>query len=97
MAPPSALPKVPVMISILPSTFFNSNVPIPVSPIKPVAWHSSIITNASYLSAKSQISSNLATIPSIENTPSVTIILNRCLFLVASISCASSASILLFS
>ena len=37
MAPPRAFPKVPVMMSILPKTFFNSKVPRPVAPIKPVA------------------------------------------------------------
>ena len=39
----------------------------------PLAWLSSTITIAPYFSAKSQMSFNLAVIPSIENTPSVAI------------------------
>lgn len=46
----------------------------PVSPKKPVAWHSSTNTKALYFSAKLHISGRGATLPSIENTPSVTII-----------------------
>ena len=37
MAPPRALPRVPVIISTLPKTPFNSIVPLPVLPIKPDA------------------------------------------------------------
>ena len=72
LAPPSALPSVPVMISILPITLRNSCVPLPVLPRKPEEWHSSIITMASYLSARSQISSSFAMVPSMLKVPSVT-------------------------
>ncbi len=41
--------------------------------MKPVAWESSTISVARYLSARSQISGRGATVPSIEKTPSVTI------------------------
>ena len=96
IAPPSAFPRVPVIISTLPRTPFNSIVPLPVFPIKPEAWHSSTITKASYLSARSQISSNCATIPSMEKTPSVTIILKRWFCLLASINWASKSPMSLF-
>ena len=97
IAPPSAFPRVPVIMSILPITPFSSKVPRPVSPINPAAWHSSIITIASYFSANSDILSKGATNPSIENTPSVTISLKRALFSSAAISCASKSAMLLFS
>lgn len=49
----------------------------PVSPKNPVAWHSSTNTKALYLSANLHMSGSGATLPSIENTPSVTIIFIR--------------------
>lgn len=49
----------------------------PRGPKNPVAWHSSINTNAPYCSARSQIPTRGATSPSIENTPSVTTSLRR--------------------
>ena len=58
IAPPKAFPKVPVIMSTLPITLWYSWVPLPVLPTKPVEWHSSTITKASYLSAKSQILSS---------------------------------------
>ena len=45
---------------------------LPVFPKKPVAWHSSINTMALYFSARAHISGRGATLPSILNTPSVT-------------------------
>lgn len=50
---------------------------LPVSPKNPVAWLSSTHSNALYLSAKSLNPLIGATLPSIENTPSVTINLIR--------------------
>ena len=72
-APPSALPRVPVITSTLSATPNSSGVPPPVGPTKPTACESSTITSASYRSANAQISSSGATYPSIENTPSVAI------------------------
>ena len=51
-APPNAFPNVEFIISTLPFTPQNSSVPRPVSPRKPVAWHSSINTKALYLDEK---------------------------------------------
>jgi len=89
------LPSVPVIMSTRSITPQCSCVPRPVLPIKPTAWLSSTITKAPYWSAKSQIAFRLATIPSIENTPSVAMSLKRALW--ASFSLASKSSILLFS
>jgi hypothetical protein len=41
VAPPSALPRVELMMSTRPRTPQASSVPRPVGPRKPVAWHSS--------------------------------------------------------
>ena len=82
MAPPNAFPKVPVIISIFPKQSNNSETPLPVLPTTPAEWLSSTATIASYFSASSIILSIGATLPSIEKTPSVIIIRNRC-------SCAS--------
>jgi hypothetical protein len=46
-APPSALPSVVVMMSILPMTPKCSCTPRPVRPMKPVAWESSSMIMAS--------------------------------------------------
>ncbi len=54
-APPSALPSVPVTMSIRPSTPQSSGVPRPPSPTKPTACESSTITSAWCWSARSQI------------------------------------------
>ncbi|MNI56703.1 hypothetical protein D3C73_1117220 [compost metagenome] len=93
-APPNALPKVPVMISTRSITLKSSCVPRPVAPINPVQCDSSIITSAWYLSARSQIWSNGATDPSIENAPSVTMILCRAPD--AACNCASRSAISAF-
>mmetsp|Transcript_21420 Transcript_21420/g.51458 ORF Transcript_21420/g.51458 Transcript_21420/m.51458 type:complete len:243 (-) Transcript_21420:117-845(-) len=71
VAPPSALPSVELITSTDASTPKCSGVPLPVGPKKPVAWHSSTNTCASYLRASAQISSSGATSPSIEKAPSV--------------------------
>ena len=42
VAPPSALPKVELITSIRLPTPQYSGVPLPVFPINPVAWHSSL-------------------------------------------------------
>ena len=73
LAPPRALPRVEVTISMRPATPQYSGVPRPVGPKKPVAWLSSTITSASYRSASAQISASGATSPSMEKTPSVAI------------------------
>ena len=91
LAPPRALPRVPVIISILPITPRYSCVPLPVFPKKPVAWHSSTIIMALYFSASATITSNCAIVPSIENAPSVTIILER--FFWVAFSCSSKSAI----
>jgi hypothetical protein len=52
-------------------------VPLPVFPMKPVAWLSSTITVARWRSARAQIWGSGATVPSIEKTPSVTIVRKR--------------------
>ena len=75
MAPPKAFPSVPVIISTWPLISNSSVTPRPVSPTTPAEWHSSTMTSASYLAASSTILSMGATLPSIENTPSVTMIL----------------------
>ena len=59
-APPNALPKVDVIISIWLITLLYSIEPRPVSPTKPVAWESSTCTSALYFLDKLQISSNFA-------------------------------------
>ena len=76
-APPRDLPNVPVKMSILSITPDTSAEPRPVLPRKPVAWHSSMCTNASYFSAKAVIAAKGAMEPSIENTPSLVISLIR--------------------
>ena len=76
-APPRALPNVVVMTSTLPPTPWCSHVPRPVFPMNPVACESSTINVARYFAARSQICGSGATVPSIEKTPSVTIIRNR--------------------
>ena len=75
-APPIALPIVLVTISTFPITPQYSIEPLPEGPKNPVACESSTITRESYFSANKHISINGATSPSIENTPSVAIILN---------------------
>ena len=70
-APPSALPKVELMMCT--RFFFKSkysSVPRPVFPKNPVAWHSSTKTRALYLSARSQMflkRSDLASLRQISN------------------------------
>ena len=53
-APPNAFPNVELIMSTLPFTPQYSSVPRPVSPRKPVAWHSSINTKALYLDEKNK-------------------------------------------
>ena len=60
LAPPSALPSVPVRMSIRPSTPWCSCVPRPCRPMNPTACESSTMTSASYLSANSQMSGKRA-------------------------------------
>ena len=60
LAPPIALPSVPVVRSIRSTTPRYSCVPRPVAPTKPVAWQSSKWTSAPYWSANSQIASSRA-------------------------------------
>ena len=92
MAPPRALPRVPVMRSTRPSTPRSSIEPRPVAPMNPVAWHSSTMTSASYRSARSQMRSIWATYPSMENTPSVTMSLVRAPAASAALSWASRSA-----
>ena len=72
-APPIDFPKVDEMKSIFPCSPNIYGVPLPVFPIKPAEWHSSINMKASYFWANSYILSRGAISPSILNTPSVTI------------------------
>jgi len=54
LAPPRALPSVPVRMSTRPITPLSSCVPRPVRPMKPTAWESSTMTSAPCFSARSQ-------------------------------------------
>ena len=77
-APPSALPNVVVRMSTRPATPQCSGVPRPVLPMKPVAWrvvHHHERAGACRPGRRSSASG--ATSPSIEKTPSVTIIRKR--------------------
>jgi len=60
VAPPSALPSVPVRMSTRSVTPKCSGVPRPRGPTKPTAWESSTITRASNSSASSQIAGRSA-------------------------------------
>ena len=91
-APPIALPSVPVKMSMRSSTPLASAEPRPVSPMKPVAWHSSMCTSAPYCLARRVISSRGAMNPSIENTPSVVIMIVRAPSARACSSCASRSA-----
>mmetsp|Transcript_25080 Transcript_25080/g.59765 ORF Transcript_25080/g.59765 Transcript_25080/m.59765 type:complete len:226 (-) Transcript_25080:512-1189(-) len=90
VAPPSAFPRVLLMMSTSPWTPHSSSVPRPVGPRNPVAWHSSTNTSASCFLARRQISLSGAMSPSIENTPSVAI--RRVLAEAASFSFASRSA-----
>lgn len=81
------------MRSIRSMTPWCSCVPRPRLPMKPEAWHSSIMTRASYLSARSQISGSLAMSPSIEKTPSVAMTLKRAPCSLARFSAASRPNV----
>ena len=58
LAPPSALPRVPVSTSTRSDTPDSSGVPRPFAPTKPTACESSTMTSASYRSASSQMSAS---------------------------------------
>ena len=82
-----------LLITVLtPSQFCNSSIPLPFGPMKPVAWHSSIINMALYFSHKAPITSKGATSPSIEKTPSVTTSLRRQSWVFWSCSSSSAMS-----
>ncbi len=91
-APPMALPSVPVKMSIFSITPLTSAEPRPVAPMKPVAWHSSMWTRAPYFSASAVISSSGAMKPSIENTPSLVIMMVRAPSSRACFSCFSRSA-----
>ena len=55
LAPPSALPRVPVTMSTRSATPASSGVPRPSAPTKPTACESSTITSASCCCASAQI------------------------------------------
>ena len=70
-APPSAFPRVLVMMSTSPRTPKCSAVPRPVAPSTPEAWESSITTTAPSSRAICRMSGSFAMDPSMEKTPSV--------------------------
>src|SRR5688500_2923315 len=78
-APPSAFPRVDVMISTSPRTPKCSAVPRPFGPRTPLPCESSTATIASYSLASSRISGSLQMLPSMENTPSVQMMRRRAL------------------
>ena len=96
LAPPSALPSVPVTMSTRSPTPKCSGVPRPRGPTKPTACESSTITIAPWRSASSQISSSLATKPSIEKTPSVAISVRRAPAACSRHAASSSMSLLAY-
>ena len=63
LAPPSALPSVPVIRSTRSATPWSAGVPRPSGPTKPTACESSTMTSASYSSASSQMRSQRRDVP----------------------------------
>ncbi len=93
-APPSAFPSVPVRMSTFPITPLASCEPRPLLPMNPTACESSTNTSAPCRSASAQIAPRSATMPSIENTPSVA--MSRCRAGFAARSCVSRSVMSLF-